>query len=350
LILSALWQQAFVIGHSYFAMGYPRLSPFLGVGLDTYGVTIFFSISGYLISGSWINDPTVARYFVKRILRIFPALIVVVLLSVFLLGPAVSSLGVREYLTNPATYKYLQNMFLALNKHLPGVFSNTPSNSVNDPLWSLLPEFLMYLLIPLMALFSRIKTAFVFATVSILLAFSYSFLENNVSADGPVGFNAHDINVFNLFPLAGMGMFFMAGAAIRYAKDRISVRLPFSVLMCVVYVCLYYFSAPGNYALHVMFAFILPCLIISLGESRRIRLPDLSRVGDLSYGIYLYAFPIQQIIAQNLLNKISVPTAILLAYIPTVCFAYASWHLIEKRALALKPIKNTDRLRASSSP
>ena len=76
------------------------------------GLFIFFSISGYLISMSWDMDPSLKRYFIKRALRIFPALIVVVLLSVFVLGPLLTTWSLKDYFNSPSLSMYLKNIFL----------------------------------------------------------------------------------------------------------------------------------------------------------------------------------------------------------------------------------------------
>src|SRR5579871_1464824 len=75
-----------IYGHAYPLTG-TVIPGFAANGVATIGVKIFFSISGYLVAQSWLRDPNIVRFFTRRALRIFPALIAVVLLSTFVLGP-----------------------------------------------------------------------------------------------------------------------------------------------------------------------------------------------------------------------------------------------------------------------
>jgi len=84
------------------------------------GVFIFFAISGYLISMSWDKDPSLKQFFIRRSLRIFPALAVVTLISVFILGPAMTTWSLKEYFTSWYIILYLKNIFLYISYYLPG--------------------------------------------------------------------------------------------------------------------------------------------------------------------------------------------------------------------------------------
>ena len=135
-------------GHAYVLSGRE-----INIGLShELGLFIFFSISGYLISMSWDLDPSLKRYFIKRALRIFPALFVVVIWSVFILGPLMTTLPVKEYLNSPFIMLYLRDVFLYISFYLPGVFEhNHVPNAVNGSLWSLPVEFFMYILVAIFA-------------------------------------------------------------------------------------------------------------------------------------------------------------------------------------------------------
>ncbi len=133
------------MGHSYVFLGLEE-PIFLSIfKIGPLGVVIFFIISGYLIAASWNSDSNLLRYFIRRSLRIFPALIVFTIVAVFILGPLATNLSVREYFSHHLTFYYFSNIFLYINYYLPGVFEKARFvNAVNGSLWSLTIEFFMY--------------------------------------------------------------------------------------------------------------------------------------------------------------------------------------------------------------
>lgn len=99
------------------------------VGYETGGeiaVAIFFVISGYLVTGSFLRSRSIGDYIKKRSLRLLPALFIVVVLSAFVLGPILSTLSLRDYVLHPQTWYYLRNCVLYTGYHLPGVFAENP--------------------------------------------------------------------------------------------------------------------------------------------------------------------------------------------------------------------------------
>lgn len=138
-----------ITGHMYVLTG-QNAPMFMWETIHGFGVASFFVIGGYLITKSWMRCPVFKQYILKRIFRIFPALIVWVLLTVFVIGPLLTSLSIKEYFGHPLTWKYILNCVLYINHLLPGVFENNiGSKAVNGSLWCLPVEFLMYLIIPI---------------------------------------------------------------------------------------------------------------------------------------------------------------------------------------------------------
>ena len=127
-----------------FLMG---VSPF-SVKLHGFGVLIFFVLSGYLITGSFVRSGNLWRFFCSRALRIFPALILAVFFCAYCLGPLVTTLSVEEYLSSNQTWNYFKYntlLYDGIRFRLPGVFEELPrSGGVNGSLWTLPIELLMY--------------------------------------------------------------------------------------------------------------------------------------------------------------------------------------------------------------
>jgi peptidoglycan/LPS O-acetylase OafA/YrhL len=112
------------------------------------GVTIFFIISGYLITMSWDKRRNVLQFIWARFLRLVPALVGVALFSVFIVGPLVTKINLAEYFTSGATWGYFRIISVFFPAYyLPGVFLNNPINYVNGALWTLPLESIMYVLI-----------------------------------------------------------------------------------------------------------------------------------------------------------------------------------------------------------
>lgn len=88
---------AVLVSHQNVLMGHPDLMIDDRISLGALGVAIFFTISGYLVTQSWLSDPHPVRSAVKRILRIWPALFVVTVIAALVVGPLVSSFTAKEY-------------------------------------------------------------------------------------------------------------------------------------------------------------------------------------------------------------------------------------------------------------
>lgn len=137
-----------LFAHSYPLVGRREDEPLtLLTGYEKGGsiaVGVFFVMSGYLIASSWLASSSPKSFLIKRALRIFPALIVAVLLSAFVIGPLVTQFDLGRYLAADGTWTYLQNILLVTRYELPGVFTgNLYPDVVNGSLWTLPLEVLM---------------------------------------------------------------------------------------------------------------------------------------------------------------------------------------------------------------
>ena len=321
-----------VVGHGYALVGQSPPKIF-SIFVSTFGVIVFFSISGYLIAGSWERQPRLYDFFLKRILRLFPALLVLILLTAFLFGPIVSELDTKTYFSDPATYSYLKNSFLYIIYYLPGVFTTNPlPNAVNGSLWSLPVEFFCYMMLPIIGILaSRFRPAFF-----VVLSASFSILSTYL-----IVFKSGQKFVFyatDLQSAFSMAAYFAAGAAIWHLRRVIPMKLAGCLIAVAVYFALskLEFKA-GQFFVNVISSFILPYVIITIGESKFFKLPNAAHWGDFSYGLYLYSFPIQQLLIKNNHAEFSKETLILFAFFISMPCAILSWHLVEKYALKLKP-------------
>jgi len=284
-----------------------------------FGVTavnIFFIVSGFLVTQSLTRKKTLADYFRARALRIFPAMAVMIVLMVFLFGPLLSSLSAREYFSDKKTFHYLQLIYVFTSREitgLPGVFEINPFHDVvNGSLWTIRYELTCYLALP--AIYLLFRKRFV---ASLLLSAAVIFIALKL-------FFAPIYLITSLFTC------FLSGSLFYVFRNKI----PMHWLLAVVSAVLLIASVPLR-ILSYTFPWVMGYLVIYFALVPKSSLTRFGKYGDFSYGIYIWAFPVQQLIAQHYSYK--GPMFNLLASFPIVLLlAAGSWHLVEKPALGWK--------------
>jgi peptidoglycan/LPS O-acetylase OafA/YrhL len=322
-----------VVSHSFALTGTP-FEPFSNwTGYDSgggIGVAIFFVISGYLVSGS-VERRSTADYLASRALRIMPALALVTCFEVLVIGPAFTTLSLPAYFSNIATWGHLANpLIYGINFWLPGTFKNLPNIAVNGSLWTLPIECGLYLLLPAMAFCGGITkrgTAIAFAACCAAYFIATSWFGLTTQKQGP-----EVLRGVETLSAVKLTTFFFAGAALRAYRDDISLNAGGAIICCA----LLYAAAWTPVAMAVYFA-CLPYLVIFIA----FRPPAISleRIGDLSYGIYLFAFPVQQSLI-TMFHLDQRPIRLLELAIPVVVsLAFLSWRYVEAPALRLRSRK-----------
>lgn len=315
---------AVVVGHCYWLSGVGYAEPvrlFTG-SMDTadIAVNLFFVMSGFLIAASWLNSRSALDFAAKRALRIFPALCVSVLSTVLLIGPLATGLPLLDYLTNSLTIGYLSNTLLITQFHLPGVFTGNPfPNTVNGSVWTLPYEVLMYaslLLLGLLRLFGRIAVL----AVPLLLGLMHFYLAPSFGIESGM-----------LRKATRLGMFFYGGAALYLYRD--SLRWDWKIALGLLGLSLFSARSDWWFLVHVL---TLPYLTIYLAHLPIPRLSGFGKYGDFSYGIYIFSFPIQQLLMHWLAPELPLVAFIVASLALSLLMAVLSWHFIEAPALQLK--------------
>ncbi|MDT0186755.1 acyltransferase [Microbacterium sp. ARD31] len=316
---------AVIFGHAYHIVGRPFENPVVaGYPVQTLGVVIFFSISGYLITASWSRTKNPVSYFAARSLRIFPALVLVVLVCMFVIGPLVTVLPMGQYFDAPNLWSYLGNIILRPQYELPGVWGDHPyPNAVNGSLWTLPAEFFCYLLVPLVFLFPKVARI---PVIALLLAASVWYSMTPPMDSAVIWHSRISDNAL-------MWVFFAAGAILRLLAER-GMRFRTDVAVGLLAVYLVIAGTLPQHTTKIAWIF-LPYIVLTVGLASTPYVRRASRYGDLSYGLYLWAFPVQQLVidlwgVQRMSVNLLVVTAI------TAVLALASWHLVEHPSLKLK--------------
>ncbi|WP_329742702.1 acyltransferase [Dyella sp. A6] len=249
--------------------------------LGNLGVLIFFSISGYLVTSSWLSDPNILRFTARRTLRMAPALCV----SMPLTWTVIAAFGLTG-------------------------FPNNPWHLTNGSLWTIKYEVACYALLLVAGVATRRSS--IVLTASIFCYFVFSGLQSGETI------------------LAYFGLFFAAGSLLR-AYPYLRKPLPSLVFLVLGYALIRIDQTKLG------LAFVVSPLTVAVGLRSWPGLRNISKIGDLSYGIYIYAWPVQQI-GVALIGRQTPYLELLSITVPvTLALATASWHLIEKKALRFKP-------------
>ncbi len=305
-----------LVSHSVICHSAPEAPHlFTGAGL---GANIFFLISGFLITASWVHHPDAGHYFRNRALRIFPALVVPVVGCAYLLGPIVTTLPVADYFSSAGTHIYLFNLLLITIPFLPGVFTTNPYPMVvNGALWTLPIEFLMYVMVAALGVVGLLRREI---ALIILIAATYGLFANYYSS-------AHlDISTFGTNSCI---VFFLIGTAFYFFFPIIPWRLPISLLCLILMITAFYLHS------FILYMVALPYLVFFCVFSKRLPFQRWSKYGDFSYGLYIYSTPVTQTLV-HYFPGLSLVWFIPCVFLITLLFAFASWHLVEKHALKLK--------------
>jgi peptidoglycan/LPS O-acetylase OafA/YrhL len=283
----------------------------------------FFVLSGFLVTQSWLSCPNIWIFGRKRLLRIGPALLAALAFGALVVGPLNSTLPVRAYFES--RYPWDHFLGLILNRYLfvPTVFATNPVPFlVNSPLWSLRYEILCYAGVALLGMNRSRRWS-----ASIVALFVASWLSFLVYRE--VGGDALPSVPETLSRLTAC---FSAGMLFYVFRARVPYR--FEVAGAAALVCAGTFLAGG---FRGAFPIAGGYLLLYVAFSPDIPLSRFGRYGDFSYGLYVFAYPIQQTVVRVLGSGVPVAVLFGISFLATLLLAATSWHLIEAPALSLKP-------------
>lgn len=289
-------------------------------------VDIFFIMSGYLIINSLKFSKTPQNYLWKRLLRLFPALFFLLVLTLIW---AVFVYSGDNILKEKTFWTYLPNNLSLYNLqyNIRGVFESNPyPNAINGSLWSLCYEFTMYIFILLLFPFKNMKVLPYIVLAAFLISYYCLFLRPN--------FLSNIYYALHLVPkqLYRLSTFFIAGSLLTFVNLKKINTLPVKAALAIALIL----SIVFNFYTYTSFI-LLPLLTILFGLSYSKVLNYFPhKFGDISYGMYIYGFPVQQ----SFMHFFDfTPTILTLFSLPIAAiFSYISWILIEKRAMTMKSL------------
>lgn len=319
-LLRMIAASAVLVSHAYpLALGGSAMEPLAEVAPTNLGrlaVAVFFAVSGFFITKSFDRRQSLIRFGTDRVLRIMPGLFVVLILSVAVLGPLFTVLPSGSYWSAWETWTYLpRNLSLyRLQWALPGVFAANPLGAVNGSLWTLSVEVDCYVMVVVVGLSSLLST-YRFAVFLVGYGGCYAALRL-WSTDAHVAV------------LCELSFPFVIGMASYVYRDRVPIS--FTILLSGVALAL---LARGTPVYHELFVVTLSYAAFCFGGLQWRWLRRYNLLGDYSYGMYIYAFPIEQAVVALLPHPSPIAT-MAVAFAVTLVLAVLSWRLVEQPMLA----------------
>ena len=294
------------------------------VTLGNISVWAFFAISGFLITQSWQRLPRVIPFLKRRLYRIYPGFVSATALTAFLVVPLAAA---------PDSHQRVSILDLALQTFrlqpfsAPPVFIHNPfPGALNGSLWSIPFESTCYVGVILLGLAGLLRRRLAILNLFLLVLTLHLYME--ISGWEPAGAMLGQIVGYP--PLwAKVLPFFLAGMIFQLYGGKSLLRRPAIVGAAALLVA-------SNFVPHGLIVTMPICgtyLLMALAYCPLLHPLNLGRFGDFSYGTYLYAFPIQQLLVMRVHGRIS-PLALFAEALPlTLICGALSWHLVERHFL-----------------
>lgn len=305
-----------ILQHSWPITGRDLDTPFIQLFSHVF-VDGFFVISGFLIVRSWMNNPRLREYAAARLLRIFPGLWVCVTVIAFVLAPIGVALSEGSLRLSSQIAYVLNNAVLNIfYTGIDGTPKGVPTPGVWDgPLWTLIFELMCYIGVAVLGVAGMLRRRWTIPSVFVLSVAASAVVGHPVMTADPASIVLRFIVVFS------------AGALVYQFRDRIPARW-WLVAVCAVMVVV--LGLLPNYRVYAALP-LAYAVIVSGALLKRPRLRN-----DLSYGMYIYACPVQQVLAAAGLIWLHPPLFFVVATVCTVPLAAGSWFLVERHAMNLK--------------
>ena len=315
------------------------------LGVGTLALNFFFVISGFLVLQSWAHSKGGLDFLKKRILRIYPGFTVVCLLGALLFGPmgngSLANLfpSIVDYWKDIDFHKLATSTVLLLPPELPETLKQAPCpNDINTSIWTIWYEFICYLVILAVGLLGFYNKKL---TPLILFAFVYGLniwhheAYQHYNQEGILDWQIGSLDetiIEQILNFEHFINFFLAGACFYYYREYIPKSRYLVLLSIITLLITLRWVRVFELAQVIFGSYLLFCFAFS----KKIRFYNFAKYGDFSYGIYLYGWPIQQLVLLYFGYRLNVAGTFFVSLLFVFPFAFFSWHLVEKQFLRLK--------------
>lgn len=289
------------------------------------GVMAFFIISGILITQSWERSKSARSYFQKRVRRIYPGYMVATCISAFVVAPLFGGLF-------PSVIRTVGLNLMLRNEVPAAFFHNQAPGPVNGSLWSIPYEFWCYIGVAIGAIFLLKRPRLLIAFCALMM---FGKIIQDVTGKRP------DLIIGKIvgwpYFWTKIGPSFVLGMVAYAYRDR----LPRSGALLAVLVLAATAACWLNpHLADLMVAPALAYSVLMVAFSDKLQVHDAAHYGDFSYGAYLYAFPIQQMLQATIGKHWGLPLFIAISMLLSLTAGVLSWHLVEKRFLGRRARKS----------
>lgn len=311
--------------------------------LGTASVYCFFIISGFLIVRSFQGSKSLHDFFNKRLLRIVPGFVVAVLFSVFVAAPlattdaAFAATPGKDYLSALSLRKFAVELLTLQMPEVSFSYNTLPLPGVpNGSLWTIQHEAMCYIMVPLLAVFGLFQRKHL-PLLFFALALGIMLLLQLPQMDVYHYINTRLVDYPGYFPT--FLVYFLAGGICYLHRDKL-VRNRWLAVAAMVLLAIT--ARMGGF--NIIFPFAGTYLLFYIAFHPTISFPYFARHGDLSYGTYLYAWPVQQLVLFFFGKSMGFNLFFTLSLAFTLVLAWVSWHLVERPFLELKKGHKPKRL------
>lgn len=288
-------------------------------------VAVFFILSGFLLTQSLQRRPAFLPYIKNRLIRIYPAMLVCSVVCI-LGGAFFTTLPTAAYFTHPDTWGYLWKnlLFLQKQEYLPGVFTaNCYGTAVNGSLWTLFFQMLFYIVLGIVSVLGGIRRRWpilLLWVIDLLLFLGRGWVLQLPWISSHAQMAEQAMYLFLYFGAGALAAIYASHLSLKWTYLLGSLALTIPLFLLRQYELM--MAIPGTYIL--------------LWLSYSIRLPKLTSLSKVSYGLYVFAFPVQQAVTAAHGGTMSPYLNFCIAFPITLGLAWGSWLLVEQPLLKLK--------------